>query len=122
MQALRLAIKRIPRTPSRAYSTQTKNAARLYSPIVGEEKIRDINDTIVRVDHAGEYGAQRIYDGQIAVLGNASCGNLLKVKYHIAVHLWLSHNWAVRLLILGVSLLKLFSNNHPRTHTDPVVA
>jgi 3-demethoxyubiquinol 3-hydroxylase len=26
-------------------------------------------DRIVRVDHAGEYGAMRIYDGQLAVLG-----------------------------------------------------
>lgn len=29
-------------------------------------------DRIVRVDHAGEYGAMRIYDGQLAVLGNKS--------------------------------------------------
>jgi len=79
MQALRTVIKRVPRALSRSYSTQPKSANRVYSPIVGEQKIRDINDSIVRVDHAGEYGAQRIYDGQIAVLGNASCGSLLKV-------------------------------------------
>lgn len=85
MQALRLAIKRVPRTASRAYSTQAKTG-RQYSPIVGEEKIRDINDSIVRVDHAGEYGAQRIYDGQIAVLGNASCGNLLKVFIAVPIY------------------------------------
>jgi ubiquinone biosynthesis monooxygenase Coq7 len=29
-------------------------------------------DRIVRVDHAGEYGAMRIYDGQLAVLGDKS--------------------------------------------------
>lgn len=26
---------------------------------------------MIRVDHAGEYGAKRIYDGQLAVLGNS---------------------------------------------------
>ena len=31
-----------------------------------------ILDEIIRVDHAGEYGATRIYDGQIAVFGKDS--------------------------------------------------
>ena len=30
---------------------------------------KTILDEIIRVDHAGEYGATRIYDGQIAVFG-----------------------------------------------------
>ena len=30
---------------------------------------KNILDEIIRVDHAGEYGATRIYDGQIAVFG-----------------------------------------------------
>ena len=29
-------------------------------------------EEIIRVDHAGEYGATRIYDGQIAVFGKNS--------------------------------------------------
>ncbi len=29
---------------------------------------------MLRVDHAGEYGARRIYEGQLAVLRHASCG------------------------------------------------
>ena len=33
---------------------------------------RSILDEIIRVDHAGEYGATRIYDGQIAVFGKNS--------------------------------------------------
>jgi ubiquinone biosynthesis monooxygenase Coq7 len=33
---------------------------------------------MIRVNHAGEYGAQRIYAGQIAVLGKSACGPLLK--------------------------------------------
>ncbi len=39
-----------------------------------EKKItnRDILEEIIRVDHAGEYGATKIYDGQIAIFGNDS--------------------------------------------------
>ena len=33
---------------------------------------RDILKQIIRVDHAGEYGATRIYEGQIAVFGKDS--------------------------------------------------
>jgi ubiquinone biosynthesis monooxygenase Coq7 len=32
--------------------------------------IREMRDRMIRVDHAGEYGANRIYAGQMAVLGN----------------------------------------------------
>lgn len=38
-------------------------------------------DSIIRVDHAGELGADRIYAGQMAVLGNTSKGPLIK-------HMW----------------------------------
>ncbi len=33
---------------------------------------RQVLEEIIRVDHAGEYGATRIYDGQIAVFGKNS--------------------------------------------------
>jgi ubiquinone biosynthesis monooxygenase Coq7 len=36
---------------------------------VQKETDRDILEEIIRVDHAGEYGATRIYDGQIAIFG-----------------------------------------------------
>ena len=36
------------------------------------ETNRDILEEIIRVDHAGEFGATRIYDGQIAVFGKNS--------------------------------------------------
>ncbi|XP_064599897.1 5-demethoxyubiquinone hydroxylase, mitochondrial-like [Liolophura sinensis] len=35
-------------------------------------------DKIIRVDHAGELGADRIYEGQIAVLGRTAVGPLIK--------------------------------------------
>lgn len=36
-------------------------------------------DRIIRVDHAGEYGADRIYAGQLAVLENTSVGPTIEV-------------------------------------------
>ncbi|KAL3280989.1 hypothetical protein HHI36_004214 [Cryptolaemus montrouzieri] len=38
-------------------------------------------DEIIRVDHAGELGADQIYAGQMAILGGTSKGNLIK-------HMW----------------------------------
>lgn len=37
-------------------------------------------DRVVRVNHAGEFGADRIYAGQAAVLGNSSVGPVIKVR------------------------------------------
>ncbi|NNG04186.1 MAG: demethoxyubiquinone hydroxylase family protein [Inquilinus sp.] len=39
-------------------------------PLPGTPTGHRLIDRIVRVDHAGEYGAKRIYEGQIAVLGD----------------------------------------------------
>jgi len=38
-------------------------------PLPGELSMGDEIKRMIRVDHAGEYGAARIYDGQLAVLG-----------------------------------------------------
>ncbi len=35
-------------------------------------------ERMIRVNHAGEYGAKQIYRGQLAVLGKSSCGDLLR--------------------------------------------
>jgi ubiquinone biosynthesis monooxygenase Coq7 len=35
-------------------------------------------ERIVRVDHAGEYGAKRIYQGQLAILGRGRKGDILR--------------------------------------------
>ena len=53
-----------------------------------------ILEEIIRVDHAGEYGATRIYDGQIAVFGKNSNNIELidPLEYISLVHLLnLSH-------------------------------
>lgn len=51
--------------------TENSISARRPGPrwIPGDPHGRALIDRIVRVDHAGEYGATRIYEGQIAVLG-----------------------------------------------------
>jgi ubiquinone biosynthesis monooxygenase Coq7 len=52
---------------------------------------------MIRVNHAGEYGAQRIYAGQLAVLGKSACAPLLK---HMAEqeqeHLQTFSEWMVK--------------------------
>ena len=35
-------------------------------------------DRVIRVDHAGEYGAKRIYEGQLAVLGGKPEGQVIR--------------------------------------------
>lgn len=55
---------------SRAYSV-------VPPPRDSEEK--EMLDRILRVDHAGEYGANRIYAGQMAVLGRSRTGPLIQV-------------------------------------------
>ncbi len=46
------------------------------------DKVPDSIDSMIRVDHAGEYGAKRIYQGQLAVLGRDP--KLKKVIEHMA--------------------------------------
>ncbi len=46
----------------------------LPSELSHEEKIA----RMIRVNHAGEYGAKRIYAGQLVVLGKSPCGDILR--------------------------------------------
>ncbi len=43
---------------------------RAEGPLPGALSGHRLIDRVVRVDHAGEYGAKRIYEGQLAVLGD----------------------------------------------------
>lgn len=61
------------------YSSLTKQ--RLTTPFVRTLTAKSKLDEIIRVDHAGELGADRIYAGQMAVLGHTSKGPLIK-------HMW----------------------------------
>lgn len=54
----------------------------------GDPTPRQDLERIIRVDHAGEYGAARIYSGQLAVLGRGPKGDILRhMKAQEQVHL-----------------------------------
>ncbi|WP_439598747.1 demethoxyubiquinone hydroxylase family protein [Falsiroseomonas sp.] len=54
----------------------------------GDTTPRDYVARTIRVDHAGEYGARRIYEGQLAVLGRTKYGPILEhMKAQEQVHL-----------------------------------
>jgi ubiquinone biosynthesis monooxygenase Coq7 len=44
----------------------------------GDPSPEKMIERIIRVDHAGEYGAVRIYDGQLAVLGRSKAGPVIR--------------------------------------------
>ena len=46
--------------------------------IPGDLPFNDKVKQMVRVNHAGEYGAKRIYAGQLAVLGKSKCAPMLQ--------------------------------------------
>jgi ubiquinone biosynthesis monooxygenase Coq7 len=60
--------------PSGASSAQRTNRATLPGDLSAEATIH----RMIRVDHAGEYGAARIYAGQLAVLGRSAKADLLR--------------------------------------------
>lgn len=54
----------------------------------GDATPRQRLERMIRVDHAGEYGAKRIYQGQLAVLGRGDKGDILRhMKAQEDVHL-----------------------------------
>ena len=54
----------------------------------GDPTPREYVARTIRVDHAGEYGAKRIYEGQLAVLGRTKYGPILEhMKAQEQVHL-----------------------------------
>ena len=54
----------------------------------GDLSARARLERMIRVDHAGEYGAERIYAGQLAVLGRGDKGDILRhMKAQEQVHL-----------------------------------
>ena len=54
----------------------------------GDLTSRQLVERIIRVDHAGEYGAARIYEGQLAIMGRGAKGDLIRhMKEQEQVHL-----------------------------------
>ena len=67
-----------PKTFSRlaVYRTFVRNISERAKQL----RTKELLDKIIRVDHAGELGAKRIYQGQLAVLGNTASGPLIQVR------------------------------------------
>ncbi|XP_061535863.1 5-demethoxyubiquinone hydroxylase, mitochondrial isoform X1 [Phyllopteryx taeniolatus] len=61
---------------SRAFLWSSRDYSVVPPPRDRAEK--EMIDRILRVDHAGEYGANRIYAGQMAVLGRSHTGTLIQ--------------------------------------------
>lgn len=57
----------------------TQNASSKSSTRTGRPS--KLKDQVIRVDHAGELGADRIYAGQMAILGNGPMGKTIE-------HMW----------------------------------
>ena len=49
-----------------------------YGRLPGDPTKAEMIERIIRVDQAGEYGAKRIYEGQLAVLGETDDGPMLR--------------------------------------------
>ena len=60
--------------------TATKKTPR-YRRLPGDPTRQQMIERIIRVDQAGEYGAVRIYQGQLKVLGKSAKGPLIRHMY-----------------------------------------
>jgi 3-demethoxyubiquinol 3-hydroxylase len=58
--------------------TDTPDRAPRPAPLPGDTTQRAAVARMIRVDHAGEYGAKRIYQGQLAVLGRGEKGDMIR--------------------------------------------
>ncbi|MEX2642044.1 MAG: demethoxyubiquinone hydroxylase family protein, partial [Acetobacterales bacterium] len=66
-----------PRKPA-ASPGAAKGKALPPRPLPGDMTRDEFLERLIRVDHAGEYGAERIYAGQLAVLGDSDMGPVLE--------------------------------------------
>ena len=67
-----------PDTATATVAAARPAAKRLPGRLPGDPTPQERLARIVRVDHAGEYGAKRIYEGQIAVMGKGQHGRMLR--------------------------------------------
>uniref|UniRef100_W8BPR0 5-demethoxyubiquinone hydroxylase, mitochondrial n=1 Tax=Ceratitis capitata TaxID=7213 RepID=W8BPR0_CERCA len=66
-------------TQQRCRQKEEPNTTKTALPL--RKRPTQLTDEIIRVDHAGELGADRIYAGQMAVLGNGPMGKTI-------AHMW----------------------------------
>ena len=66
----------IDRSPPAPEGSARKRTAEDRLP--GDLNAKQLVERMIRVDHAGEYGAARIYDGQLAILGDSPSGDAIR--------------------------------------------
>jgi ubiquinone biosynthesis monooxygenase Coq7 len=75
----------------------------------GDLSAQERVERMIRVDHAGEYGAARIYAGQLAVLGRGPKGEVLRhMQAQEQVHLAAFQDLVVRRRVRPTALLPLW--------------
>jgi 3-demethoxyubiquinol 3-hydroxylase len=75
----------------------------------GDPTARQVVERVIRVDHAGEYGAKRIYQGQLAVLGRGEKGPVLRhMQAQEQVHLDTFSELIARRRVRPTALLPLW--------------
>lgn len=72
----RMLLRVVPRSQSQRFLSSLTSFG-----VKPEEKTRQLIDRIIRVDHSGELAADRIYAGQMAVLGRTDVGPTIQ-------HMW----------------------------------
>lgn len=66
----------------------SKTTSEFKGRLPGDPTKEELIERMIRVDHAGEYGAVRIYEGQLAVLGKSGSTDIIrKMAKQEEVHL-----------------------------------
>ncbi len=87
----------------------TSRPPRPMRRLPGDRPARDEIARMIRVDHAGEYGAKRIYQGQLAILGRGDKAELLRhMQEQEQVHLDTFARMVVRRGVRPTVLLPLW--------------
>ena len=82
-----------------------KNIGRLP----GDGSQKEMIDQMIRVNHAGEYGAVRIYEGQLAILRNTNSAETLKdMASHERAHLTVFNKLIVEKRVRPSALIPLW--------------
>lgn len=64
------------------HATEDRDAESISTgPMSFSPRVHPTVERIIRVNHAGEFGAERIYAGQAAVLENSSVGPVIQVNH-----------------------------------------
>ncbi len=69
-------------------STEAGQGSKFQGRLPGDPTKEELIERMIRVDHAGEYGAVRIYEGQLAVLGESGSADIIReMVTHEELHL-----------------------------------